>query len=326
MHSPAINRISQLVRILSSTKRFIDLHQLKNYNTGSPGTMTRVIVDRNAGFCAGVRRAIRGTKQILSHCSTGSRRITAYGQLVHNRDVTEDLFARGLGGLESPEAAGPGDEVIVRTHGISPQEEQLLRSRGAELRDFTCPRVKRVHQQIREKREAGYDIIIVGDPEHPEVKAHLGHGGESAMVLPTVQDAHRVPEGRRIAVFAQTTITPDFYYEVVAALEHRAVKLNVVDSLCPFVLKRQRWIAKYSKLAEASLILGGRNSSNTRKLHALAAENGPAFHVSTADELDVEKILKYSVVSFTAGASTSDEAVREVLSRLQAAGALIEQR
>jgi len=288
--------------------------------------MTRVIVDRNAGFCAGVRRAIRGTEQLLSLESPGGRRVASYGQLVHNREVTDGLSSLGLENLESPQDAKAGDEVVLRTHGISPQEEQLLRCQGAELRDFTCPRVKRVHRQIREKREAGYEIIIVGDPDHPEVRAHLGHAGESAMVMSSVRDARRVAKGRKIAVFAQTTITPDYYRKVVAALERRCPQMSVVDSLCPFVLKRQRWIEKYSKSADASLILGGRNSSNTRKLHALAAGNGPAFHLSKAEELDVEKMLRYSVIALTAGASTSDQTIGEVLSRLQAAGALIERR
>lgn len=326
MHTAATKRISQLVRILSTTRGFIDLNQLKNYNTGSLGTMTRVVVDRNAGFCAGVRRAIRGTNQLLSHPTPPGRRIVSYGQLVHNRDVTDDLCERGLQNLDSPEDARPGDEVVVRTHGIPPQEEQLLRLQRAEIRDFTCPRVKRVHRQILVMRDAGYRIIIVGDPDHPEVKAHLGYAGEDATVLPTARDARRVNKGRKIAVFAQTTITPDFFHEVVAALERRGVQPRVVDSLCPFVAKRQRWIAKYSKLADASLVLGGRNSSNTRKLHTLAAANGTAIHLGRAEELDVEKILQYSVVALTAGASTSDLSIQEVLSRLRDAGALIEYR
>ena len=288
--------------------------------------MTRVIVDRNAGFCAGVRRAIRGTIQTLSQDESTQRRISAYGQLVHNREVTEELSARGLNNLKSPEDARPGDEVILRTHGISPREEQLLRRQGAELKDFTCPRVKRVHQQIREMREGGYRIIIVGDPDHPEVRAHLAYGGDGAMVLAAAGDARRVPQGEKIAVFAQTTITPDFYHEVIAALQSRGLEPAVIDSLCPFVLKRQRWIVRHSKLADASVILGGKNSSNTRKLHGLAAENGPAFHLSTAGELDVEKILRYPVVALTAGASTSDQTIQDVVSRLLAAGAVIERR
>jgi (E)-4-hydroxy-3-methyl-but-2-enyl pyrophosphate reductase len=273
-----------------------------------------------------VRRAIRGANQILSQGLSKQKRIAAYGQLIHNREVTEELSARGLENLENPDEVNPGDLVILRTHGISPQEERLLRSRGAQLNDFTCPRVKRVHQQIREKREAGYRIVIVGDPDHPEVRAHLAHGGEGAMVLSTAEDARRVPEEGKIAVFAQTTITPDFFNQVVSAVQRRALELTVINSLCPFVLKRQRWIVRYSKLADASVILGGRNSSNTRKLHALAAANGPAHHLSAAEELDVETILRYPVIALTAGASTSGQTIQDVVSRLQAAGAIIEYR
>jgi 4-hydroxy-3-methylbut-2-enyl diphosphate reductase len=286
--------------------------------------MTRVIVDRNAGFCAGVRRAIRGTIQILNAASVN--RVAAYGQLVHNREVTDRLTGKGLVSLDHPADARPGDEVIVRTHGISPEEEQLLRDHGAAVTDFTCPRVARVHRQIREKRAEGYDIVIVGDPDHPEVRAHLGHAGQGALVLCSAADARRVAKGKKIAVFAQTTIIPDLLHAVTDALSSRGLDMIVVDSLCPFVAKRQRWITRYSRMAGASLILGGKNSSNTRKLHALARANGPALHVSRAEELDVQAVMKHPVVALTAGASTSDRTIREVLSRLRAAGARIEYR
>ena len=290
--------------------------------------VTRVIVDRNAGFCGGVRRAIRGTEKLLSRQLEEGQagRIVSYGQLVHNREVTDGLSAEGLTPLESLEEAAPGDKVILRTHGISPREQQMLRSRGLSVEDFTCPRVKKVHEQIREKRQAGYRIVIVGDPGHPEVQAHLGHAGERGMVLSEPRDAERLPLEAKIAVFAQTTITPQSFQEVVDALEHRGLEMAVVNTLCPFVMKRQRWIARYSRIADASLILGGRNSSNTRKLHALAAANGPAFHLSRPAELEVDKILQYPIVALTAGASTSDRTIREEIDRLQAAGARIERR
>ncbi|MBN2552515.1 MAG: 4-hydroxy-3-methylbut-2-enyl diphosphate reductase [Spirochaetales bacterium] len=285
-------------------------------------------MDRNAGFCGGVRRAIRGTEKLLSKQleAREDRRIVSYGQLVHNREVTDGLSAGGLKPLESLEEAAPGDTVVLRTHGISPQEQRLLRSRGLAFRDFTCPRVKKVHEQIREKREAGYRIVIVGDPGHPEVRAHLGHAGETGVVLSVPQDAERLPVDAKIAVFAQTTITPQSFQEILDALEHRGLEMAVVNTLCPFVMKRQRWIAKYSRIADASLILGGRNSSNTRKLHALAAANGPAFHLSRPEELEVDEVLQYPVVALTAGASTSDRTIREVIGRLEAAGARIERR
>jgi 4-hydroxy-3-methylbut-2-enyl diphosphate reductase len=288
--------------------------------------MTRVIVDRNAGFCAGVRRAIRGTERKLADGPPAGKRILSFGQLVHNREVTDDLAGMGLQNLERAEDAGPGDEVILRTHGISPREQRHLQTGGAVVTDFTCPRVKQVHEQIRDKRQEGCRVVIVGDPNHPEVKAQLGHAGEGAMILTKPKDAERVPAGRRIAVFAQTTISPQSYREVIDALAKRGLELSVADTICPYVQKRQRWIARYSKVADASLILGGRNSSNTRKLHDLAAANGPAILVGPGEELDLEQVLRHAVVALTAGASTSDRSIRAVLDLLRAAGALIEYR
>ena len=228
--------------------------------------MTRVIVDPNAGFCAGVRRAIRGAERRLAE----HPRVLSYGQLVHNTEVTDDLAEKGLQNLEGAAAAGPGDEVVLRSHGISPREEEQLRSAGAVVVDLTCPRVKRVHSQIREKRREGYRILIVGDPDHPEVKAHLGHAGREALVLTNHLDAGKVPRGEKIAVFAQTTISPATYREVIDALRRGGLQPSVTDTICTYVRKRQRWISELSRTADASLILGGRNSSNTRKLFELA--------------------------------------------------------
>jgi (E)-4-hydroxy-3-methyl-but-2-enyl pyrophosphate reductase len=287
--------------------------------------MTRVIVDRNAGLCGGVRRAIRRTEKLLAEKqrAEGRKRIVSYGQLVHNREVTDALAAQGLDSAETPQEVAKGEAVVLRTHGVSPQERELLRSGGAELFDFTCPRVAGVQRQIAEKRREGRSIVIVGDGSHPEVQAHLGYSGAEGMVVSCVEEADRVPLGRAIAVFAQTTITTELFHQVVEALRSRDPALAVVDSLCPFVLKRQRWIDKQARLADASLILGGKNSSNTCKLHSIAASHGPAFHIGSAEELDVVKMMGYPRVALTAGASTSDLAIREVLARLEEAGARI---
>ena len=319
-------RISQLDKILSSNRGFIDLIPLKQYNTGSLGTMTRVIIDRNAGFCGGVRRAIEGTEQLLTSGPVSSSRTVSYGQLVHNREVTDKLSARGLTEIDSLKTVRRGDRVVIRAHGISPQEQRLLDASGAQSTDLTCPRVKRVHKQIMEKRKQGFRIVIAGDPNHPEVRAHTGYGGENALVVSNSAESGAVPVAGKIAVFAQTTITPQAFAEIVDALRSPVREMVVVDSLCPFVLKRQRWIEKFSRLADASLILGGRNSSNTLKLVSIAANNGPAFHLSSAAELDERKLLAYGVIAMTAGASTSDQSVRQVLERLENAGARIERR
>lgn len=287
--------------------------------------MTRVIVDRNAGFCGGVRRAIRSTGKLLSGGPTPGR-IVSYGQLVHNREVTDALAEQGLQSVASLEDVADGDTVVIRTHGIPPEEERALRWRQVEVSDFTCPRVKRVHQGIVARCKEGYRIVIVGDPLHPEVKGLLGCAGDSGVVVSKAEEVRGYTDRRKIAVFAQTTITPQLFTEVVQAFEQKGLEMAVSNTLCPFVVNRQRWIRRFSRLADASLIIGGKNSSNTRKLYTLASDNGPAYHLSEAAELNLEEILKYSLVALTAGASTADSTIQEVLTALQAAGAVIEHR
>jgi len=287
--------------------------------------MTRVIVDRNAGFCGGVRRAIRSTGKLLSD-DRKPERIVSYGQLVHNREVTDALAEQGLQSVARPEDVADGDTVVIRTHGIPPEEERLLRSRQGKVSDFTCPRVKRVHQGIVAKRREGYRIVIVGDPLHPEVIGLLGYAGDSGVVVCTAGEVRGYADRRKIAVFAQTTITPQLFMEVVRAFEQKGLEMAVSNTLCPFVVNRQRWIGRFSRRADASLIIGGKNSSNTRKLYTIASDNGPAYHLSRAVELNPEEILKYSLVALTAGASTADSTIQEVLAALRAAGAVIEHR
>jgi 4-hydroxy-3-methylbut-2-enyl diphosphate reductase len=287
--------------------------------------MTRVIVDRNAGFCGGVRRAVRSTGKLLSNGPTPGR-IVSYGQLVHNRKVTDALSEQGLQSVAGLGDVADGDTVVLRTHGIPPEEERLLRSRQVEVSDFTCSRVKRVHQGIQDRRKEGYRIVVVGDPLHPEVKGFLGYAGDSGVVVSTADEVQGYTDRRKIAVFAQTTITPQLFTQVVQALKKKGLDMTVSNTLCPFVVSRQRWIGRFSRLADASLIIGGKNSSNTRKLYTIASDNGPAWHLREAAELDLEEILKYSLVALTAGASTAESTIQEVLAALQAAGAVIEHR
>jgi len=287
--------------------------------------MTRVIVDRNAGFCGGVRRAVRSAGRLLSD-GPPQARIVSYGQLVHNREVTDALAEQGLQSVASLEDVVDGDTVVIRTHGIPPEEERLLRSQQVTVSDFTCPRVKRIHQGIQAKLKEGYRIVIVGDPLHPEVKGLLGYAGDSGVVVSAAEEVRGYTDQRKIAVFAQTTITPQLFTEVVQAFEKKGLNMTVSNTLCPFVVNRQRWIERFSRLANASLIIGGKNSSNTRKLYTIASNNGPAYHLSETAELNLEEILKYSLVALTAGASTADSTIQEVLAALQAAGAVIEHR
>ncbi|MBA7608760.1 4-hydroxy-3-methylbut-2-enyl diphosphate reductase [subsurface metagenome] len=282
--------------------------------------MTRVLLDRYAGFCAGVRRTIRGAREAVTE-----KRVVSYGELIHNPDVTRELKRDGISVCPRLEDIKLSDFVIIRAHGIPPDEENFLKNRGISYLDLTCLRVKQIHKRIKEKREQGYRIIIVGDPDHPEVKGHLGYAGEAGAVLSSVQEAEFFgPDSEKMFVFAQTTTSTALYHDIIRILSGRGLNPDTLNTLCPFVLKRQEWIGKYSQLTAASLVIGGKNSSNTKKLFEIAAQNGTACWICGPGELDLEKILDFSSIAVTAGASTPDESISAVLRNLEAAGAGIE--
>jgi (E)-4-hydroxy-3-methyl-but-2-enyl pyrophosphate reductase len=285
--------------------------------------MTSVWLDRNAGLCSGVRRAIRGAVEAAAH---GGRRVVTYGELVHNPQVLQDLRERGIaeqGDLDRLQ----GDElVVIRTHGISPEEQAALTGRGLACLDLTCPRVKRAQRLAAAAAQAGEAVIVVGDPSHPEVRGLLGYAGPAARALPTPEQAAAYEGPRRAVVLAQTTITLQRFAEVAAVLEHRGFQVRSIDTRCPFVQARQAWIQKFARLAGASLILGGRRSSNTAKLHETALRYGPAYWVASPVEVDLPAVLRHPRLALTAGASTPQRSIAELVRRLRRAGAQVQPR
>ena len=287
--------------------------------------MTRVFYDRRAGFCAGVKKAIKGAK----HEAVKRGNVVSYGELIHNPQVIKSLAEDGIRVIYNLEEIAGHEFVIIRAHGIPPHEEEWLKNNQRQYLDFTCRRVKDIHRTIIEHREAGYFIVIVGNPDHPEVKGHLGYAGESAQVIDSVKKAYGISASfknpkTRLLVLAQTTISPGLYNRVVAVLKEQRLQVSSINTLCPFVLKRQDWLSRFSLLADASIIIGGRNSSNTGKLFDIASKNGPVFWLTSAKELEAELVMQYPLVALTAGASTPVEALTQVTDMLAAQGALIE--
>ena len=284
--------------------------------------MTRVWIDRRAGFCAGVKRTIRGAREIIESGEVNGN-VVSYGELIHNPHVTRDLERRGIRVQQELTGLKPSDLVVIRAHGIPPAEERSLEKRRIPYLDLTCVRVKAIHKMIAEKRKAGYKILIVGDPNHPEVRGHLGYAGVDGLVLSGVEKAAALPlnKKQRYFLLAQTTTSPDLYEAIAAVLTERGHEPVTKDSLCPFVRKRQLWIATYSRKAEATLIIGGKNSSNTRRLFDIASINGPAYLIGSAEDMDLDKMLAFPSLAVTAGASTPDSSIDQVLEMLRGGGA-----
>ncbi|KPJ55679.1 MAG: hypothetical protein AMS16_03850 [Planctomycetes bacterium DG_58] len=272
----------------------------------------RVLVADKCGFCFGVRRAIEMAGR---QCDTG-KRIYSLGPLIHNPQVIERLHADGLTVIDSPDEAESG-VVVIRSHGAPSSVIEELKSRGLEVVDATCPLVKRAQQRARELAGAGYRVVIVGQPEHPEVKAILEDIGEATVVEngpPKLLNA-----ARRIGVIAQTTQTPEAFRRVVVGLsELDFEELRVYNTICSATVDRQRAALGLARRVDVMFVLGGRNSANTARLAQLCDATGvPTFHLETSAELTPEMTAGRQVVGVTAGASTPAWIIEDFVAKLE---------
>ena len=274
----------------------------------------RVVRSDKCGFCFGVRRAIDLARQ---HCGT-TQPISSLGPLIHNPQVIERLEQDGLTVIDSVEDLTSG-VVVIRSHGAPSSVVEEIRTRGLEVIDATCPLVKRVQQRAASLAQDGYAVVIVGDPEHPEVRAILEDVSE-AMVVDEEPPA-TLATAKRIGVIAQTTQTPESFRHVVSGLlDFDFEELRVYNTICLATVHRQRAALDVARSGaiDVMFVLGGRNSANTGRLAQLCQGSGvPTYHLETVRELTPEMTAGKRTAGVTAGASTPDWIIEAFVAELE---------
>ena len=256
-----------------------------------------------AGFCMGVRRAVDMVLDLAQH--KGDSRIYTYGPLIHNPQTVELLRRRGIIPVQDLDGIEEGTTVIIRAHGVSPQEREILKKKGAMIIDATCPKVGRVQSVIKKHAARDYRIVIVGDAEHPEVNGLLGYSDGRGIVVSSREEADRLPVMEKACVVAQTTQSLDEYRAVVEKILERVPETVVFDTVCDSTEKRQAEIKELACAMDAVFIVGGRDSANTRRLAQIAESMGtPTFHIETAEEIRDVELGQYDRIGISAGAST----------------------
>ncbi|MBL63299.1 MAG: 4-hydroxy-3-methylbut-2-enyl diphosphate reductase [Opitutae bacterium] len=285
----------------------------------------KVLRAKSAGFCWGVERAIN----LARDETKAGRKAYADGPLIHNNQMMDALRKEGIrevgdyksqSDIEVSEKDAEDGVVVVRAHGISPQRRQYLKSLDMSFKDATCPDVGIIAGKVRWHAQKGYDVVIFGDPDHPEAIGLLGYAGERGHVVQTKEDIDALPsfEGK-VAMVSQSTMFSHEFEELAVYLSSKYPDLVVFDTVCGATKERQsdlQWLVDEG--AEAVVVIGGRHSANTKKLAKLATtKNRPTFHVETAEELDLDAIQNYDVVGVTAGASTPDFIIDSVCEKLE---------
>jgi (E)-4-hydroxy-3-methyl-but-2-enyl pyrophosphate reductase len=276
----------------------------------------KFILAENAGFCFGVRRAV---DLVLAESSAKHGKIATYGPLVHNPQVTDLLTLRGVACAETLDELD-GGMAVVRSHGVPPGDLDELRERGLEILDATCPKVRAVQTVIGRESERERTVVIFGERDHPEVIGLVGaaRGRACHVVLsPEEFDALNLPPTTPLTLVAQTTANRQAYHAMIAHLEKTYSGLNVRQTICNATEKRQSEVRELAERVQAMVVVGGKNSGNTRRLAAISEDLGlPTWHIETADDLTGIDFRRFENVGVTAGASTPSWVIDRVMTRL----------
>jgi 4-hydroxy-3-methylbut-2-enyl diphosphate reductase len=270
----------------------------------------QVLVADALGFCFGVRDALEAAVRTKRPDA-----VTIYGELVHNETVQARLAGLGL------HSAGENDRdrvpdtplVMITAHGVSDRERTKLETAGKRLIDTTCPLVVKVHRAARQLALEGRHVLIIGRPGHVEVRGIL-EDLASGEVVESAADVKQYPHAR-LGIVCQSTTPPRLATEVNAAIRtaNPHAEIRFVDTICQPTRDRQDAVVRLLPLIDALVVVGGKNSNNTRELAALCRDRGvPAFHVQSAADLDANWFRGYRVVGLTAGTSTLDETIEDV--------------
>ncbi len=280
---------------------------------GEERTKMEVRLATHAGFCFGVKRAV---EQVYEQIETG-KTIYTYGPIIHNEEVVKDLESKGVTVIPDIETLKKVTEgtVIIRSHGVTKEIYDIIEQKGLECIDATCPFVKRIHNIVKTESAAGKHIVIVGDPKHPEVEGIMSWCSSTLTVLETEKEAQELslPENSEICIVSQTTFNYNKFQHIVAILQKKGYNDSVVNTICNATEERQTEAKEIASEADVMIVIGGKHSSNTRKLYEICSkECANTYFIQTLDDLHLELPKSVGLVGITAGASTPNKLIEEV--------------
>jgi (E)-4-hydroxy-3-methyl-but-2-enyl pyrophosphate reductase len=274
----------------------------------------KVLVAKKCGFCHGVRNAISVAEKILAEEDD----VYSLGPIIHNKDVVDRLANSGLRTVDEVEEI-PSGTVLIRSHGAAPEQILQLRKKELNIVDATCILVKRVQHIASELEKDGYEVVIIGEENHPEVRAVVGCAG-NVVVIADESDLHKIPGNAKLGVVCQTTQSPEHFGRMLGAIGSRSFsELKVINTLCREAIRRQESAVQLCKKVDVMFVLGGLESANTRRLAELCRSvNEQTFHLQNWNELDKSVLFGKKTAGVTAGASTPDWIINEFAKNLQA--------
>ena len=274
----------------------------------------KITIAKTAGFCMGVRRAV---ELALDASNRTEHPIYTYGPLIHNPQVLNILEEKGISVIRQIPESGSGT-VLIRAHGVPPEDREKLRNAGFKVIDATCPKVIKVQSIISKHSRQGYAVIIVGDREHPEVIGLLGYAGDNGYVAENMDALNALPEFDKAIIVAQTTQNKTFFEEVTEWAETLHRNYRVFNTICDSTESRQEDVKTLAEKVDAVVVVGGYESGNTKRLFDIARDAGKqAVHIETEADLDINQLGNPRHIAITAGASTPNWIIKRVYRELE---------
>jgi len=272
-----------------------------------------ITVAKTAGFCFGVKRAV---EQVEEQVKQG-KKVYTYGPIIHNEEVIRDFEQKGVCILYLEDAWETVEKgtIIIRSHGVTRAEQEKMQAHGFEVIDATCPFVKKIHKIVEEQSSAGRKIVIVGDETHPEVIGIRGWANGEVFIADSAEKLEKmnISAEDKLCIVAQTTFNYKKFKELVEIFEKKGYDIIVLNTICNATQERQSEAAQLAAMSEAMIVIGGKQSSNTKKLYEIAKnECGNTYYIQKLDDLDLSQFKSFRCVGITAGASTPNNIIKEV--------------
>ena len=270
---------------------------------------------KSAGFCFGVKRAVN---MVYEEVDKSGEPIYTYGPIIHNDEVVKDFESKGVKLVKelSQLSELPKGRIIVRSHGISRKEYEEMEEYGFTVIDATCPFVRKIHKLVDQHSSMGEYIIIIGNPNHPEVMGIRGWvNGDAVTIIESAAeaDAFLLPEDKKICVVSQTTFNYNKFQDLVEIICKKGYDISVLNTICNATEERQTEARQIAKEVDAMIVIGDKNSSNTQKLFEICnTECANTYYIQTSRDMDYSLLESINNVGITAGASTPNNIIEEV--------------
>ena len=281
-----------------------------------------IIVGKTAGFCLGVKRAVEGS---IKEAEKSSQKIYCLGELVHNKEVVKTVEEKGITTISDiNEIKEKNVKMIIRAHGIDKKIYSKAKKNEIDVIDYTCPLVSRIHNIAEEYQEQGYYIFFVGNKIHPETIGTVSHCGSNYSIVENEEEIEIAisnfskTEINKLLVIVQTTFSTHRFKNIEKIIKEKIdtnVELVIKNTICKTTEQRQKETEELSQKVDLMIVIGGKNSSNTKKIYDIAEKYTKSLLIETEKELDIKQLNKYNKIGIMAGASTPMEAINGVVNK-----------